>query len=62
MDDDGLKILLERMREDGIATCMVKDGRILAINRKKLRELTMIMDCEDKDEIIIFIKGAETLN
>ena len=60
--DEQIKLLIERMREDGIATCAVKDGRILAISRKKLRELTMMLDCEDKDECIIFIKGADTLN
>lgn len=60
--DEAMKILLERLKDNGIATASVKDGRILVISREKLQELFAVVSEKAEKYITLFIKDPTTVS
>jgi hypothetical protein len=58
--DKVIKELLERVKEDGVSTASVSDGRIFIFSKQKLEEL--LKACENKEQVIVFIKDPSKLN
>lgn len=61
-EKEAMKLLLERLNDNGVATASVKDGRLLAFSKKKLLELVAGLEADGKEECIIFIKDPAKVN
>lgn len=61
-EDEKIKKLLIYVKEDGVATCSVDDGRIVIFSAAKLKSLLAEIESSGKDYGIILIKDASKMN
>lgn len=57
-----IKEIAAKIKEDGIATASVKDGRMLCLSLQKLKDLVKQTEEEGRDYCLVFIKDPATLN
>lgn len=60
--DKAIALLIERMKENGIATGQVGDDRVLAVSKTKLLEVLKSIEDSGKEYAIILIQNPNKVN
>ena len=60
--DDKIKLLIERLKTDGIVKSTVKDGHLFGFSKEKLTELLIQVEKSGQDYLILHIKDPGKLN